>query len=1618
MKIFISLAATSFALAASMISVDAVNNNKVDDLSAAEMKEYLALENFHSRLNDIDLEDLDQSGHGEMNRVLQEGEFTLEPAEKAPSGSPTSPPPPPICGTIKSKTGNDKELGPFNSREFACNLGSSEDNWYSRSFTYPLFKYSFQLNQACEYQFKTPEGNHQWQTVRDVNSWFEQMAKTVQRSGHSGYKVPGAAIFNGKVVPEDSDLKSANVRNCPENYCVEVSGPAIGTDGFAYDEVSVALAPTLVYAFSHQQAQEDFKQAVSSAIRSEYSDKIFLTNHFVRCGCESFCYDTVDDIAAKATCYMEEQCGERTFQIKYPPNTPSAAKVSWEEEGTTKIMDWFSECAEAAFGCTLNEGSEPLTAFTGTLSPVMFPKVFLSDVNNADFQYGLGGDASQGFSDSSSGKQQIYWSCPTQNNMKSMEDFGDVVKTTDFMQDPGLTRTKPALPCSDEIFNPPEDPEVPPSIGPDCKDVNHNGNCMQLPGGTCYSRTPNSTCPDVELVFESEDEGVSVFSDSDSFMKKCVSSGSFCDLPTDGNGYLTYNGKPTTRPMFVDGAWQFIVSNELRDGEDSYSGETAFECQSWECSYGAANFTYFMDQAELYNVEEVTCTDSPTNQPSESPTRSIQPSAFPTMAPTFCAESYLDSERLNIDLAIDLSQSTVRTAFSDDVDIGDYNNDGYSNTLLDAQGIAIEELLKSILASESLNNENCEIHLTSFDTGATDHGVWSPLDIHGTSINNFLMNHVKQKLRAPYKPKEMRENNSGYTNFDAALDASVDYFTNKATPHRLNLLVFLSDGIPNVRGDGDNEGACAEVVDVWYDKDDTIGDLSCSDLNLTPGELHTFCLAGDSNCAKHEPYQNCVRGKDCENSSAATQYDSEIAALTALNVQRLAIGVGAASDVQQGSALWIVDDNPGKLSGVLPIQALDVGTLTRALKNLCILNTEPPTKSPTTSPSAGPTKSPAPSASPTVLASASPTDAPSDSPTPGLTFKLTDAPTISPSGAPSTIPSASPSKVPTQSPTTSQPSAHPSHYPTRSPSESPSSSPSGSPSSGPTTSPSTSPSTTPSESPSLSPSGSFFPSSAPSDSPTKSPAPSESPTAAPSDSPSLVPTASPSGSPTKGPSVSPSSEPSASPSAGPTISPSSGPSASPTVAPTSSPSVSPTISHAPTFLLPDCYDEPKLIRKHSSQQGMCYYNPDMVQINEMNTTETTVQINNVWTQRALPDELRVFVHTNGVDSVQGRGDGFECLDDQGELMNVADFNEVALECYKEEDGNWLAVIDVVITDVHIPANDVPHPCNPDFEPISNSCSWRIVIPCDSEDLCSADPTISPSASPTGAPTIPPSGSPSVSPSAGPTFSPTDFPTQPPTGFPSVAPSVGPTTLPSEALSMTPTSGPTNSPTEFPSVPTGSESPSDRPSAVLTGTPTGAPTGPVDTGFPSAGAPTDAPTETTGPTVAPTGFPGISESPTVATSFVAIFETEVMKCPNDLKIVKTGVTSFPLDALSIKQQNTTSVQVELKQGFTSANATINNVYYQYQADNFDRKCYEKDDVSGGSSIELTIICTHHSQLALLEVWIADDLSKDTLQVGDNATVPECCHPSHAEGTPVTKYLLEIKCVSECDQVAVN
>ena len=164
----------------------------------------------------------------------------------------------------------------------------------------------------------------------------------------------------------------------------------------------------------------------------------------------------------------------------------------------------------------------------------------------------------------------------------------------------------------------------------------------------------------------------------------------------------------------------------------------------------------------------------------------------------------------------------------------------------------------------------------------------------------------------------------------------------------------------------------------------------------------------------------------------------------------------------------------------------------------------------------------------------------------------------------------------------------------------------------------------------------------------------------------------------------------------------------------------------PTFLLPDCYDGPKLVEKDSSDRDMCLYYDEMVDIKSFNGENVTLGITNVWPPYPIPTQTRVFVHMDGVDALSG---GFQCPEGQEEGMEVTVDPDYSfdVQCHQKDPGDpFLAVIDVVITDPIICGSNTVdnHPCRPG-DPILESCQWRIIIPCEVEAMCTEPPVFAP-----------------------------------------------------------------------------------------------------------------------------------------------------------------------------------------------------------------------------------------------------------------------------------------------------
>ena len=177
--------------------------------------------------------------------------------------------------------------------------------------------------------------------------------------------------------------------------------------------------------------------------------------------------------------------------------------------------------------------------------------------------------------------------------------------------------------------------------------------------------------------------------------------------------------------------------------------------------------------------------------------------------------------------------------------------------------------------------------------------------------------------------------------------------------------------------------------------------------------------------------------------------------------------------------------------------------------------------------------------------------------------------------------------------------------------------------------------------------------------------------------------------------------------------------------------------------------------------------------------------------------------------------------------------------------------------------------------------------------------------------------------------------------------------------------------------------------------------------------TDAPTEP--PTItasdSPTASPSVS-TPQVSTdrSFPATPAPTVDECPySDAEFLDIdGVTMYPEIPITINFQNTSHV------GFTVENTfggTISSVYTQYQSGSFGQsECLEEQNVDGPVSIDFVAQCIRHTKLAIVNVWMSDCSSTETiLDTSDAALIPECCYPG--EECKTVQYTFKLPCEPE-------
>jgi hypothetical protein len=159
--------------------------------------------------------------------------------------------------------------------------------------------------------------------------------------------------------------------------------------------------------------------------------------------------------------------------------------------------------------------------------------------------------------------------------------------------------------------------------------------------------------------------------------------------------------------------------------------------------------------------------------------------------------------------------------------------------------------------------------------------------------------------------------------------------------------------------------------------------------------------------------------------------------------------------------------------------------------------------------------------------------------------------------------------------------------------------------------------------------------------------------------------------------------------------------------------------------------------------------------------------------------------------------------------------------------------------------------------------------------------------------------------------------------------------------------------------------------------------------------------TPAPSASPSTAPTVSPAPSSAPSL-----KNPNECPPDIVEIKTvGPEPLPVDHIKIISQDATSVTVELSQTWTDS--SIEWIYYQYDVDSFNNKCYAQSQVTQTMYETITISCMESNHMATLRIWASDPLFD-----GSDGVVPDCCHPSEEDTFPVTEHIMEIACVTKC------
>jgi choice-of-anchor A domain-containing protein len=136
------------------------------------------------------------------------------------------------------------------------------------------------------------------------------------------------------------------------------------------------------------------------------------------------------------------------------------------------------------------------------------------------------------------------------------------------------------------------------------------------------------------------------------------------------------------------------------------------------------------------------------------------------------------------------------------------------------------------------------------------------------------------------------------------------------------------------------------------------------------------------------------------------------------------------------------------------------------------------------------------------------------------------------------------------------------------------------------------------------------------------------------------------------------------------------------------------------------------------------------------------------------------------------------------------------------------------------------------------------------------------------------------------------------------------------------------------------------------------------------------------------------------------------CPEDvIRISLIGDKEYPEIPIRIVKQNVGTVTFEVVNTF---NEKVDRIYTQYHTPPVGSStCVETTWVGKDEVAVYTAHCLKSNSITIVQVWVSDGSFNPKKDI---AVVDECCHPTPYDTNGKVQYTFQIRCVSECPEIA--